>query len=189
MNIRSTQILPVSLTLTSAIAALATLTAAPAEAIAFEVELWMVELPASSSLECPESFPDAGRLEVSSTNAAAWLKAVGGDQATSTHLVLALTDAEEFSIELPKIGCCFHGAGTLEDGMVRFDVVSVDNPDRPMQNCALDAPAPSAPVALPGRASARETRVRVADEHTLLFAPADRGDGRQRLILWRTVAK
>jgi len=185
MNVRSTQILPLSLTLTSTIAALATLTAAPA----FEVELWMVELPAATSLQCPESLPNAGRLEVSSTNADAWLKAMGGDQVTSTHLVLALTDAEEFSIELPKIGCCFHGAGTLADGIVHFNVVSVDNPDRPMQDCAVTGPAPSAPVALPGRASARETQVKVAGDHTLLFAPADRGDGRRRLILWRTVAK
>ena len=189
MNPHFTRIQSLGAALLTSLASVATLSAAPAGGNAFEVEVWMVELPPASAITAPETIPGAGRLQLSSLDAATWLQSVGGASATSTHLVLNLADSEDFSIELPRLGCSFHGTGTLEDGAVRLDLVSVDSPERPMPDCNLEeaeAPAPTPPA---GRASARETSITVSADHTLVFSPADRGDGRQRLILWRTVTK
>ena len=77
----------------------------------------------------------------------------------------------------------------LEDGAVRFDLVAVDSPDRPLPDCTLNGTmSTAAPVAM-GRASVKETSLTVSSDHTLVFTPADRGDGRQRLILWRTIPR
>jgi len=191
MNVPRLQHLRPQLALSALLATLGTLTATPPPVPAFEVEVWMVELPTGVSSDFASSLPAPGRLEVSPLDADTWLQSIGGHDNASTHLVLALSEAEEFSIELPKIGCGFHGTGTLADGTVHFQLVSVDNPERAMPECVFGAPSsPAAADAIePGRASAREATVNVGDRETLVFAPADRGDGLQRLVLWRTVAK
>jgi hypothetical protein len=149
----------------------------------------MVELPPAATVAGPEALPGTGRLQLSSVDAATWLKSMGGEESAATHLILSLADAEDFSIELPKLGCTFQGSGMLEDGAVRFDLVAVDSPDRPLPDCTLNGTmSTAAPVAM-GRASVKETSLTVSSDHTLVFTPADRGDGRQRLILWRTIPR
>lgn len=189
MNVPRFQHLRPQLAMSALIASLGTLSATPPPAPAIEVEVWMVEVPAGVSADFASSLPLPGKFEVSSLDADTWLQSMGGHDNASTHLVLGLSESEEFSIELPKIGCGFHGTGTLADGTVHFQLVSIDNPERPMPDCTLSAPLSPAPAIVPGKASAREATVNVGDRETLVFAPADRGDGLQRLVLWRTVAK
>ncbi len=158
-----------------------------AEAKTYSVEIWLIDLPAGVLTGTPSSLPDPGRLDLSPVDADAWLASFGGPEGVSTHLLLELEDAEHFDIELPCLGCSFHGRGVLESGAVRFDLVSMDNPERPGFGCAISSPEACAPV-FPGKAVIRESRLRMENLQTLVFRPVDRADGRDRLVLWRSVA-
>jgi hypothetical protein len=153
----------------------------------YSIELWVLEAPANA---VTATLPEPGRLVPSSTAAEAWMADFGGGTGVATHLVLDLADAEDFSIELPALGCAFHGQGTVQPGPggIRFDLVSLDSPERDRPDCSRDGGI--VPDLLPaGKASARQTRFQAADGQTLVFAPANRADGRRRVILWRTVVK
>jgi len=153
----------------------------------YSVEVWLLDVP-SGGVASP--LPDTGRLQLSPVTAEDWLTAFGGKGAVATHLVLDLAHAEDFSIELPGLGCAFHGQGALleETSGVRFDLVSLDTPERAKPDCALTGPAID-PATLPGKGSARETRLRVENGQTLVFTPVRRADGRERILVWRTLVK
>ncbi|RFC46503.1 MAG: hypothetical protein DVB23_001611 [Verrucomicrobia bacterium] len=157
---------------------------APTEAGRFEIEVWLVELPREVPGESTLSLPLPGRLQLSDIDSATWLESTGGENAASSHLLLEVKSREEFSVELPTVGCSFHGTGSLQEGTIVFELVTIDNPNRPEMDCALGKnPTPSSSPA--GRASARENRLAVRQSDTMVFVPVDRGDGRRRLILWR----